>query len=104
MAFLYNEPAIIVPILLGILVIIIFIVIIIVAIRNVRERRRKMSKSVRKMKELSTAVSNLDAEEQEKMVKYNRDLLNYTPKKAEKQKEDYRNTYFSKDIKDNIKN
>jgi len=88
MAFLFMNPSGLIPVLLIVLILIVLVAIIGVTIRNINERRRRMSANLKKMKRLEAAVSNLNLREQEKQVLYNKNLLNYTPEKAEKQKEE----------------
>ena len=63
-----------------------------------------MGASVRKMKELSAAVSRLNLQEQEKRVEENRKLLEYTPKKAEKQKREAKGDKTIYDDRKNLSN
>jgi hypothetical protein len=59
MAFLFMQPSIIVPILLGVLILVVFIGIIALVVRKRRIERRNMVRNIRKMKELQAAVARI---------------------------------------------
>ncbi len=59
MAFLFMNPSGLVPIILIVLILIVLVGIVVVTIRNINQRRRRMSESLRKMKKLEAAVSQL---------------------------------------------